>query len=119
VLRLPLSDDVRPRSARDRARHRERAFAAYFALARVHDLAVEPAGDADAAAVSAMAPVDGRALVGVQDERGETLGLAAVGAIAADGRSLSLLTPVPPAQICGLSVGSGSLILSVLHEVRS
>jgi hypothetical protein len=73
----------------------------------------------DAATLAAAPPVDGRVLVGLHDESGVTLGLGLVRGAAADGRSLSLSTPVPRARIAGLSGGSGSLVLPVPHEVLS
>lgn len=118
ILTLPVAGLARARSAGERARFRDDAFAAYFAGAAAIDLPLDArAAGADAVLVM-IPPVDGRVLVGLEDAAGNTLGLGLVERVTAGGRSVSVSTPVPAARIARLRSSEGSVALATLHEVR-
>ena len=116
VLRVPVAAAARPRSAAARARFRDEAFAAYFAGAPV--LWLPLTGDRGRSALAAIAPVDGRVLVGVEDEERRLLGLGQIADVAADGGSAAVITPAAAARAARLKTTAGSIPLATLHEVR-
>lgn len=113
ILRLPIGEQVRSRSAAQRRRHREAALDAYFqGAARRHlslpGLAVRVMADGG----HEPAPLDRgesleRAVVGLDDGSGDTLGLGAVRAVG--DRTLLIDTPVRDAHVAGLRLGRQGL----------
>ncbi|HYB43186.1 MAG TPA: Clp1/GlmU family protein, partial [Candidatus Methylomirabilis sp.] len=112
VLRLPVAEGARRRSIRERRRHREAAFDTYFEGAEprrlaLSDLAFRAGGDRRAGAVDARDCREGM-LVGLEDFRGDTLGLGVVRAVDVPARTLLLDTPVRDAPVAGVRLGSHS-----------
>lgn len=120
VLRLPVGEHVRVRSAAERRRHRESALEAYFRRAAPRRLTV--AGltfrvMADRAEVRGglEAELEG-ALVGLDDAAGGTLGLGVIRD--ADERTLLVDTPVYDVDVAGLRLGSESVVHRIQEVTR-
>jgi polynucleotide 5'-kinase involved in rRNA processing len=110
ILRLPVGDHARGRSVVERRRHRQTALGAYFRGATprrfaVGGLALRVTGDRPGP-MSLVAP-DGleRMLVGLDDVRGDTLGLGAFRAVDVLDRTVLVDTPVRDGHVAGLRVG--------------
>jgi polynucleotide 5'-hydroxyl-kinase GRC3/NOL9 len=97
IVRLAAAP-VRRRSAEERQRHRARALEAYFAGARTARL------DLGHVTLRGPSPVAG-VLVGLGDAGGATLGLGRLRALDADGRALTLETPVDARRVAAVLVG--------------
>jgi len=117
MLRLPVGDRARKRSADERRRHREAALDAYVRHAAplrlaLPGLSLRRMGDGHLAAP--VLPLDGEdlegRLVGLDDPDGDTLGLGVIRAVDPRGDALVLDTPVREAQIAGLRLGRHALL---------
>jgi len=112
ILRLPVGEELRRRSAEARRRHRESALDAYFQSAVTRHLSLAGLGwrrmsDGRHDGLVPFARLDGLegALVGLDDAAGDTLGLGAIRAVDAIERALVVDTPVRDAPIAGLRWG--------------
>jgi len=111
ILRLPVTEHVRRRSAEARRRRREAALNAYFQGAAPLRLALSGLALRLMSDRSDRAPLDGRdelegALVGLDDAGGDTLGLGAIRAVDFAGRTLLVDTPVRDVHVAGLRLGA-------------
>jgi polynucleotide 5'-hydroxyl-kinase GRC3/NOL9 len=112
ILRLPIGEGLRRRSAEARRRHREGALDAYFQGAVTRRLPLTGLGwrrmsDGHHDGRVPLARLDGLegAIVGLDDAAGDTLGLGAIRAVDAVERALAVDTPVRDAPIAGLRWG--------------
>ena len=110
LLRLPVGARARRRSAAERRQHREAALEAYFRAAvpvrlRLADVALQLTSDrAGRPGLDGGDLLDGM-LVGLDDVRGDTLGLGAIRGIDRAERELHLDTPVRDAHVATLRLG--------------
>lgn len=111
ILRLPVAEHARRRSAEARRRHREAALNAYFQGAAPRRLALSGLAFRLMSDRSDRAPLDGRdelegALVGLDDAGGDTLGVGAIRAVDFADRTLLVDTPVRDVHVAGLRLGA-------------
>jgi polynucleotide 5'-hydroxyl-kinase GRC3/NOL9 len=119
ILRLSVGEGARRRSATERGRHRETAFDAYFHGATSRRFAVSELVFRLVSDRSDPTSLDGpdrldRALVGLDDAGGDTLGLGAFRAVNVLDRTVLVDTPVRDGHVAGLRVGP-----RVLHAVET
>lgn len=112
VLRLPASASVVPRSPEERRRRRERRLAAYLAPGRLVGVALErvvaPAGEPD------LLPERlADRLAGLDDARGETVGIGRIQGVDARAGVVLIETPVPAGAIARVHPASAPA-----HPVR-
>ena len=119
ILRLSVGEQARRRSAGERRRYRQAAVDQYFHGAAprhfaVSELAFRLVSDrADPTSLDDPDRLD-RALVGLDDAGGDTLGLGAFRAVNILDRTLLVDTPVRDGHVAGLRVGP-----RVLHAVET
>jgi polynucleotide 5'-kinase involved in rRNA processing len=117
ILRLPVGPHARRRSAVERRQHRQTAFDAYFHGATPRHFAVSELAFHLVSDRSDPVSTDGpdrpeRALVGLDDASGDTLGLGAFRAVNVLDQTVLVDTPVRDGHVSGLRVGP-----QVLHAV--
>ena len=116
ILRLPVGERVRRRSAEERRRHRERALEHYFqsAVTRHLPLAGLRWPRTSDGRHEALVPVPGlddlQGVVGLDDADGDTLGLGTIRAVDSIERALVVDTPVRDARIAGVRRGRDVLL---------
>ena len=111
ILRLPVAEHVRRRSAGARRRRRETALDTYFRDAAPLRLALSGLAFRLMSDRSDGAPLDGRdelegALVGLDDTGGDTLGVGAIRAVDFADRTVLVDTPVRDVHVAGLRLGA-------------
>lgn len=121
ILRLSVGERARRRSPLERRRYRQAAVDRYFHGATPRHLAVSElrfrlvSDRADPASLDDPDRLD-RALVGLDDAGGDTLGLGAFRAVNVLDRTVLVDTPVRDGHVAGLRVGSR--ILHAIETVR-
>ena len=116
VVRLAAEPDARRRTASERQARREAAFATYFATARPVELDLGRVVPGDGGAAGDASPVLPDALVGLDGDGGETLGLGVVLAVDRHRGVLLVETPVPSEDVAAVRPSVVRLRLSDRSE---